>query len=111
MRIDTAITWTRSTTPPRPAVEAERSGFDGWTAIETKADPFLSAAVAAERTEGIELLTGIAVAFARNPMTVALQANDVQAVSGGRCLRGPVHPRPRIPDQAPHHAPVLHALE
>ena len=28
------------------------------------------------------------VAFARNPMTVALQANDVQALSGGRFTLG-----------------------
>jgi probable F420-dependent oxidoreductase len=72
----------------RSAVQAERDGFDGWVAIETKADPFLSAVVAAERTNQIELVTGIAVAFARNPMTVALQANDVHALSGGRFVLG-----------------------
>jgi probable F420-dependent oxidoreductase len=32
--------------------------------------------------------TAIAVAFARNPMTVALQANDLQALSGGRFALG-----------------------
>jgi probable F420-dependent oxidoreductase len=32
--------------------------------------------------------TQIAVAFARNPMTVAVQANDVQALSGGRFVLG-----------------------
>ena len=57
---------------------AEADGYDGWFAVETQIDPFLACAVAAERTEGIEIGTGIAVAFARNPMTVALQANDVQ---------------------------------
>ncbi len=70
------------------AVAAERDGFDGWWAVETQVDPFISAAIAAERTERIEVGTGIAVAFARNPMTVALQANDVQALSGGRFLLG-----------------------
>jgi probable F420-dependent oxidoreductase len=67
---------------------AEADGYDGWFAVETQIDPFLACAVAAERTERIEIGTGIAVAFARNPMTVALQANDVQSLSGGRFTLG-----------------------
>jgi probable F420-dependent oxidoreductase len=70
------------------ATEAEAWGYDGWWAVETQADPFLSCAVAAERTERVELGTGIAVAFARNPMTVAVQSNDVHALSGGRFVLG-----------------------
>jgi probable F420-dependent oxidoreductase len=70
------------------ALAAERDGYDGWFAFETQIDPFLACAVAAERTERVELGTAIAVAFARNPMTVALQANDVQALSGGRFALG-----------------------
>ncbi|HVK20108.1 MAG TPA: TIGR03617 family F420-dependent LLM class oxidoreductase, partial [Actinokineospora sp.] len=67
---------------------AERAGYDGAWVAETKLDPFLAMAVAAERTERIELVTAIAVAFARNPMTVAVQANDVQRLSGGRFVLG-----------------------
>src|SRR4051794_8723333 len=70
------------------ALRAERLGYDGWWALETKHDPFVGAAVAAERTERVQLGTQIAVAFARNPMTVAVQANDVQALSGGRFVLG-----------------------
>ncbi|MEV4420354.1 TIGR03617 family F420-dependent LLM class oxidoreductase [Patulibacter sp. NPDC049589] len=70
------------------AVAAEAGGYDGWHALEMKTDPFLACAVAAERTERVELATGIAVAFARNPMTVAIQANDLQALSGGRFVLG-----------------------
>jgi probable F420-dependent oxidoreductase len=70
------------------AVQAEKDGYDGWFAVETQIDPFLGCLLAAERTERIEIGTGIAVAFARNPMTVALQANDVQALSGGRFILG-----------------------
>jgi probable F420-dependent oxidoreductase len=70
------------------AVQAERDGYDGWAAFETQIDPFLACAIAAERTETIEIGTSIVVAFARNPMTVALQANDVQALSGGRFTLG-----------------------
>jgi probable F420-dependent oxidoreductase len=70
------------------AKQAEADGYDGWFAVETQIDPFLAAALAAERTSKLEIGTGIAVAFARNPMTVALQANDVQALSGGRFILG-----------------------
>ena len=70
------------------AVRAESFGYDGWWAFETKHDPFLGCAVAAERTERVTVGTSIAVAFARNPMTVAVQANDVQALSGGRFVLG-----------------------
>jgi probable F420-dependent oxidoreductase len=70
------------------ARQAEADGYDGWWAVETQIDPFLGCAVAAERTESVEIGTGIAVALARNPMTVALQANDLQALSGGRFILG-----------------------
>ena len=70
------------------AVAAEQAGYAGWWAPETQIDPFIGCAVAAERTASIEIGTAIAVAFARNPMTVALQANDLQALSGGRFFVG-----------------------
>jgi len=70
------------------AADAERVGYDGWWALETKHDPFLGCAIAAERTERVQLGTQIAVAFARNPMTVAVQANDIQLLSGGRFVLG-----------------------
>jgi probable F420-dependent oxidoreductase len=70
------------------AIEAERDGYDGWWAFETQIDPFLACAIGAERTETVGIGTSIVVAFARNPMTVALQANDVQALSGGRFTLG-----------------------
>ena len=67
-----------------------------WTA-ETSHDPFFPLLLAAEATERIELGTGIAVAFARNPMTLANIALRPAGVLG-RAL----HPRPRLADQAPH---------
>jgi probable F420-dependent oxidoreductase len=70
------------------AQAAELAGYDGWWAVETQIDPFLGCGIAAERTERIALGTGIAVALARNPMTVALQANDLQALSHGRFVLG-----------------------
>ncbi len=72
----------------KAASRAEEAGYDGWWGAETQIDPFVGCAVAAERTERVELGTGIAVAFARNPMTVALQSNDLHALSGGRFVLG-----------------------
>jgi probable F420-dependent oxidoreductase len=45
-------------------------------------------AVAAEHTEHLELGTGIAVAFARNPMNLANVADDLHRFSGGRFILG-----------------------
>ena len=88
MRVDTGGYAGSVEEAAQTARRAEGLGYDGWWAFETKHDPFLGCAVAAERTERITLGTSIAVAFARNPMTVAVQANDVQALSGGRFVLG-----------------------
>ena len=70
------------------ARRAEAAGYDGaWTA-ETSHDAFMPLAIAAEHTERLELGTGIAVAFARNPMTTASVAWELQAFSKGRLLLG-----------------------
>ena len=68
------------------ALEAE--GFDALVTAEIDSDPFLPLVLAAEHTERIELMTSIAVAFARNPMTVAQMGNDLQAFSKGRFILG-----------------------
>ncbi len=70
------------------AVEAESVGFDGVWVAETGHDPFLTVALAASRTTTVGLGTNIAVAFARSPMTVAITANDLQTLSGGRFVIG-----------------------
>ena len=67
---------------------AEVSGYDGvWTA-ETSHDPFLPIAVGAGATTTLEFGTGIAVAFARNPMNLAVLANDLQLLTKGRFMLG-----------------------
>jgi probable F420-dependent oxidoreductase len=66
------------------AVAAEDQGYDGFVVPETAHDPFVSLTLAARATTRITLQSGIAVAFARNPMTTAMAANDVQLVAGGR---------------------------
>lgn len=70
------------------AKRAELVGYDGFWVPETSHDPFLPLALAAEHTERITLGTGIAVAFARNPMNLAVVANDLQTMSQGRFILG-----------------------
>lgn len=67
---------------------AEKAGYDGIWSAETSHDPFLPLALAAEHTDHLELGTGIAVAFARNPMNLAVVANDLQTLSRGRFMLG-----------------------
>src|SRR5271155_646826 len=70
------------------ARQAEADGYNGVWAAETTHDPFLPIAVGAAATEKLEFGTGIAVAFARNPMTLAVTANDLQVLSKGRFMLG-----------------------
>ncbi len=66
------------------AVKLEAAGYSGAWTVELAHDPFLPLVLAAEHTQTIELGTSIAVAFARNPMTLANTSWDLQAWSKGR---------------------------
>jgi len=68
------------------ALEAE--GYDGGATAETNHDPFFPLLLAARATERLELSTGVAIAFARTPMTMASIANDLQLASKGRFTLG-----------------------
>ncbi|MBV8928465.1 MAG: TIGR03617 family F420-dependent LLM class oxidoreductase [Mycobacteriaceae bacterium] len=70
------------------AVTAEQRGYDAAWVPEVAHDPFPSLAIAATRTEKLYLGTNIAVAFARNPMSLAVVANDLQLYAKGRFLLG-----------------------
>ncbi len=73
------------------AAEAQRLeaiGYDGLRLPELNHDPFMPLAIAAEHTEKIELVTSVAVAFSRNPMSMAVQAHDLNAFSNGRLVLG-----------------------
>ena len=70
------------------AQRAQAQGYDGVWSAETAHDPFFPLLLAAEHTDTLELGTGIAVAFARNPMTLANVGYDLQAYSEGRFMLG-----------------------
>jgi probable F420-dependent oxidoreductase len=70
------------------AARMESDGYDGAFTFEGPHDPFFPLVLAAEHTERLELSTAIAVAFARNPMTLANIGYDLQAFSRGRTILG-----------------------
>lgn len=70
------------------AQRAEEAGYDAVWLSEIKHDPFPMLAVCASRTERVQLGTAIALAFARNPMSMAVLANDLQLYAQGRFILG-----------------------
>lgn len=87
MKIDTGL-HSDLTTAADVARRAEDAGYDGLFGAEIAHDPFLPLALAAQATRRIELGTSIAVAFARNPMTLAVIGHDLQRLSQGRFVLG-----------------------
>ena len=70
------------------AEQLESMGFDGAYCFEGQNDPFVSLTVAAMKTQQMELMSSIAVALARNPMSLAYLGKDLQLVSSGRFILG-----------------------
>ncbi|MDQ1429850.1 MAG: hypothetical protein QOF40_452 [Actinomycetota bacterium] len=66
----------------------EAQGFDAAWCGETAHDAFVQLALAAGATERIRLGTGVAIAFARNPLSLATLGNDLQTVTRGRFVLG-----------------------
>lgn len=88
MKLDVAIMSNNLRESVALAEAAEAMGFDTLWTSETQHDPFLPLGVAALHTQRIGLGTAIAVAFARNPMSTAYLAWDLQAASNGRFILG-----------------------
>jgi len=82
MKIDTIMFNPDLATVPGQVTIAEEEGYDGFWSAETSHDPFLPLTIAAEHSVRIDLGTAIAVAFARNPMSMAYIAHDLQSYSG-----------------------------
>ena len=75
----------------RVAADAKRLeaiGYDGLRLAELNHDPFLPLTIAAEHTTSIDLVTSVAVAFSRNPMSMAVLAHDLNEYSNGRLVLG-----------------------
>ncbi|NRB38635.1 MAG: TIGR03617 family F420-dependent LLM class oxidoreductase [Pseudomonadales bacterium] len=73
------------------AAEAKRlsaMGYDGVYTLEGSWDPFFPLAIASEHAPELDIATGIAVAFPRNPSHIAYQAWDLQKFSKGKFSLG-----------------------
>jgi probable F420-dependent oxidoreductase len=87
MKVDAGL-WEDLTETAARARELESIGYDGLYVPETGRDPFLPLAIAAEHTRRMQLRTGVAVAFPRSPMHIAMAANDLHLLSAGRFQLG-----------------------
>ncbi|MEW6583924.1 MAG: LLM class flavin-dependent oxidoreductase, partial [Actinomycetota bacterium] len=72
----------------RLAARAEAAGVARLWAPELHRSATVPLAVAAGATRRVEIATGIALAFTRSPMTLALEALDLDELSGGRLVLG-----------------------
>lgn len=87
MKVDGGIGWELDKVGAE-AKALEEMGYSGIMTAETSHDPFFPLLVAAMNTQRAELMTGIAVAFARTPMVLANIGHDLNAVSKGRFVLG-----------------------
>jgi probable F420-dependent oxidoreductase len=85
LKIDGTMSWDHAADD---AQRFERQGLDGAISTEGAREGFFPLLLAGQATEHLELMTGVAIALARNPMIVAQQANDLQELIGGRFLLG-----------------------
>lgn len=67
---------------------AEALGYDGIVTEETKDDPYIVMALAAQATSRIALATGVAIAFPRSPTVTAMSAWTLAKLSAGRFTLG-----------------------
>lgn len=72
---------------PQRARDIAERGFDGTFTFEGPHEPFMPLLLAAEHSS-LEIATGVAIAFARTPMTAANLAWDLQHFSQGRFTLG-----------------------
>ncbi len=84
MHVDAALTTTNLHAVPEAARDIEAAGFDGIFSFEGPHDAMFPLLLAAEHTERVQLTTAVVIAFARNPMTLAQSAYDLQLASRGR---------------------------
>ncbi len=88
MKVDAALESHHLMDVPSVARDLEALGYDGVFTFEGPHEPFLPLLLAAEHTERLDLTTAIAIAFARNPMTLAQMAYDLNLASHGRMILG-----------------------
>ena len=88
MRVDVMITPQPLQRTGRTAAAALAAGYSGMLFTEAGRTAFLNVAAAALAAPGLELSTGVAVAFPRSPFVTAATAWELQEASDGRFRLG-----------------------
>jgi probable F420-dependent oxidoreductase len=88
VQIDVSLPLVDSIDGREHAALIERTGYDGVWVSEVAHDPFLALGVCATATSRLTLGTAVAIALSRSPMTVAVQAYDLQSLTRGRLRLG-----------------------
>ena len=104
LSIVAAVRWQRRTVPlvyvdamttPQPlrtigglARRTEAAGFSGLLFTETGRTAYLNAAVTSQAAPGLDLSTGVAVAFPRSPFVTAAAAWELQEATDGKFRLG-----------------------
>jgi probable F420-dependent oxidoreductase len=70
------------------ARRTQAAGFSGMLFTETGRTAYLNAAVASQAAPGLELSSGVAVAFPRSPFVTAATAWELQEATGGKFRLG-----------------------
>jgi probable F420-dependent oxidoreductase len=66
----------------------EDAGFESCWSAETTTTAFITASIAIQQTSTIKVGTAIALAFPRSPTITAMEASDLDELSGGRFILG-----------------------
>ena len=69
-------------------IDAEKKGFETLWTSELHRTPFVPLTALATKTSTIKLGSGVALAFLRSPLTLALTAMDLNEISNGRFILG-----------------------
>lgn len=88
MQFDGALLSPELSLVPELVRRAEAVGYDAVFTFEGPHEPFMPLVLAAEHSKTLGVATGLAIAFARTPMTVANLAHDLQCYSNGRLILG-----------------------
>jgi len=88
MKIDASLITRDHLDAGKLAANFESEGYDGVYTFEGPHDPFLPLSISCGTTSTIDLMTSVAIGFARNPMILANLGYDLQLMSKGRFTLG-----------------------
>ena len=88
MKVDVALAMGGPVGAGERAAELAALGVDGLFTFENAHDVFFPLVQATATTDGVDLMTNVAMALPRSPLHLAYAANDLQLLSGGHFRLG-----------------------